>query len=542
MAQTITPEMQAARDKLLATGKYETYTNAAGGTNLRLKTAFQTNPVVAPTSTPAATPAVTSTATTANIGLRSSAEALGLNVDWSAETGPTINGTPVSTTGLQMTGNRWYGTQQQIDQLLSPYKQAAPVYQSQLTDETQKAFADYQAWASQPYVSEYAPQMESLISQIMTRQFNYDPATDTQAQLAIKEMTRNVLETMNSRGILNSTITENQVQQGAADLLPQYQQIAKTAFQDEGELLMSQVDMLMGVDETQYGRYQDEGKRYADVLGVVMDMDETQYQRWTDAYERRYQTQQDEIATATATAEAERQKTKDMYEKWSNDGYANNEVALYFGVDPGTLSKEAREAKVKREQEIEDKAISLKNQKTMADYQHSLSKKLAEQKETLKEDATDPKSMGTAEQVSRYYDYLTAFTGGGGGTISQKVAADPSVAPTLLMQNKKIIAGKIGNKLYEQLVSDINSMLGTQKSYGSLGEPTQSQYTTIVNKAYSMKNPTSENVEPASDETVVNYIINSGLTEPQQAQAIDALGIADALDIDLKKLDSEATK
>jgi len=542
MAQTITPEMQAARDKLLATGKYETYTNASGGADIRLKTAFQANPVATPIATPTATPAVTSTATTANIGLRSSAEALGLNVDWSAETGPTINGTPVSTTGLQMTGDRWYGTQQQIDRLLAPYTYKPQVEQQNQSPQVQSALTDYQQWASQPYVSEYAPQMESLISQIMTRQFNYDPATDTQAQLAIKEMTRNVLETMNSRGILNSTITENQVQQGVADLLPQYQQIAKTAFQDEGEMLMSQVDMLMGVDETQYGRYQDEGKRYADVLGVVMDMDETQYQRWTDAYERRYQTQRDEITDAQTKLENERQKTKDMYEKWDYDTYANNEVALFFGVDPGTLSKSAREAKIKREQEIEDKAISLKNQKTMADYQYNLSKKLAEQKETLKEDATDPKSMGTAEQVSRYYDYLTAFTGGGGGTISQKVAADPSVAPTLLMQNKKIIASKIGNKLYEQLVSDVNSMLGTQKSYGSLGEPTQSQYTTIVNKAYSMKNPTSENVEPASDKEVLSYIINSGLTEKQQAQAIDALGIADALDIDLNKLDSEVTE
>jgi len=50
MAKTRTAEQEAARARLLATGKYETYTNAAGRTDIRLKKEYQTNPT--PTTPP----------------------------------------------------------------------------------------------------------------------------------------------------------------------------------------------------------------------------------------------------------------------------------------------------------------------------------------------------------------------------------------------------------------------------------------------------------------------------------------------------------
>ena len=55
MAKTRTAEQEAARARLLATGKYETYTNAAGRTDIRLKKEYQTNPT--PTTPPAQTAA-----------------------------------------------------------------------------------------------------------------------------------------------------------------------------------------------------------------------------------------------------------------------------------------------------------------------------------------------------------------------------------------------------------------------------------------------------------------------------------------------------
>ena len=43
MAQTRTADQEAARARLLATGKYETYTDATGKTAIRLKKEYQTN-------------------------------------------------------------------------------------------------------------------------------------------------------------------------------------------------------------------------------------------------------------------------------------------------------------------------------------------------------------------------------------------------------------------------------------------------------------------------------------------------------------------
>ena len=51
MAKTRTADQEAARARLLATGKYETYTDATGKTDIRLKKEYQTNPT--PTTPPA---------------------------------------------------------------------------------------------------------------------------------------------------------------------------------------------------------------------------------------------------------------------------------------------------------------------------------------------------------------------------------------------------------------------------------------------------------------------------------------------------------
>lgn len=391
------------------------------------------------------------------VGLRDAAESQGLNVGWSQETGPTINGTPVSTSGLQMTGNKWYGSQEQINQLLSPFQQQATVYQSPYTQQTQQALGEYQDWAKQPYTAQYADEIEGMVKNILSRSFNYDPANDAQFQKASKELTRNVMESMNARGILNSTVTENQVQQGVSDLLPQYQQIARQQFMDEGNQLMSQIDMLMGIDETQYGRYQDEGERLANALGIVMDMDETQYKRWNDAYEKRYTVERDKITDAQATADAERQKIQDAWERVDNLRYVDNEAALILGVEPGTLSKEAKIAREDAEQRLKEQKQSLANQLAVINAQYNKEKKLSEMR-----DADSAETQGTQEQVNSYYMLRDIYFGGGNGTY----ANDPLKAYNWLMSHRQDNVSLMGEKLYNRLVGELENTMKTQKSYG----------------------------------------------------------------------------
>lgn len=310
-----------------------------------------------------------------NIGLRDYATQKGLNVGWNAEQGALINGNPINTQGLTNYGatpptgsqpNAFYGTQGQIDQLLAPYMAQQggatipppidPNVPPPVNPAVTQAATDYQTWVKQPYVAQYAPQIESLIKNILSRQFSYDPKNDAQFQQASQELTRNVMETMNSRGILNSTITENQVQQGVGNLLPQYQQIAKNAFQDEGNVLMSQVDMLMGVDETQYGRYQDQGANYLNAFNVVSQMDDTQYNRWKDAYTMRYNTERDKIADEQTALTNQRNAVNDAWNETDKLGYVSNAASLVLGVNPGTPSQSVREATTLRLQQLEDQA------------------------------------------------------------------------------------------------------------------------------------------------------------------------------------------
>jgi hypothetical protein len=335
-----------------------------------------------------------------------------------------------------------------------------PVYTP--NQDAQKALDDYNRWASQPYVSQYAPIIEEKVKEMLSRTFQYDPAKDTQFQLASKELTRNIMETMNARGILNSTVTENQIQQGIQQMLPQYQELARSRFMDEGQVLMSQVDMLMGLDETGYNRYMDEGQKKAKALEAVMQMDEIQYKRWKDAYEARYTEYKDKYNAEFNKIDVQRQKTQDAWNRVSELGYVDNQSAIILGVAPGTLSKEAREAKIRREQEIEDQKTALKNRLAEINAQYEKEKKIAE----LREETTtaDPSKLGTAEQTEYYYSLLDIYMGGGTGTY----ANDPYKAYQWLTgPGRAQNIAMVGQKLYDRLVSDVANAMQMQKAYST---------------------------------------------------------------------------
>jgi hypothetical protein len=394
------------------------------------------------------------------------AKSKGLSVGWTPETGPTINGNKIDTTGLQLVNNHWQGTQEQIDRLLSPY-----VYTSPNQGRIDQAQSSYEDWLKTPYASQYAPMIQGLVQQILGRQFNYNPANDAQFQQASKELTRNVLETMNARGILNSTVTENQVQQGVADLMPQYQQIARQNFMNEGQLLMSQVDMLTGLDQTAYGRYQDEGTRLAGALDTVMKMDDNQYQKWKDAYEIRYQTERDKVNDALTKAETDRQKIKDAWDRTSELGYVDNESSIILGVPAGTLSKEAREAKTRREEELADQRTSFSRQLALIDAQYEKEKKISALKDV---GSVAPETLGNENQVQQYYALRDIYFGGGNG----KYADKPLDAYNWLVSHTKENVGLIGQKLYDKLLVELTDAMKTEKTYGSINDVKPSDYKT----------------------------------------------------------------
>lgn len=492
-----TPEQQAARQALLDTGRYEEYTNAAGQIDVRLKGAGQAPVAPAPVMpTQPQIPAIS------------------------------MPNEPIVSEGVAVAPdrNRNIAGPMYADPTTGNYIQS-PIYHSPYTQQTQEALDNYNQWASQPYESQYADEIEAMVRDILSRTFDYDPADDAQFQRASKELTRNVMESMNARGILNSTVTENQVQQGVSDLLPQYQQIARQQFMDEGNQLMSQIDMLMGIDESQYGRYQDEGERLANALGIVMDMDEMQYKRWSEAYERRYRESRDKIADEQAAAEVERQKIQDAWKRVDDMRYADNETALILGIEPGTLSREAKIARDEAEQRLKEQKQSLANQLAVINAQYKKEKKLSEMR-----DADSAETQGTESQVSSYYTLRDIYFGGGSG----QYANDPLKAYNWLMSHRQDNVGLMGEKLYNRLVGELEETMKTQKSYGETGLTQSQEFTqknTVFKNALSMKNKILEDGEDteAGNAEIASYIVYSGLSKPsieevlQQTFTIDEL-------------------
>jgi hypothetical protein len=574
---TVQPASQlpASWQTLINTGQYETYTNASGGTEIRLK---QQTPTVAPaTTTPATTTPATADLTQyqndyqseinkrkainpndptisqltalrdtkianlygenyqAEIDKRKAAnpndpmiadlerlravKIQGLSDEELAKLGIDRNGNKV--VKQKVAGTTGAGDTK-LDSNGNPvFEPPDPTLPPTEYDAKEKEYlAKYEQWASQDWAAPYAAQLETKINEILSRTFNYDPATDTQLQLATKNMTRTVLEAMNSRGILNSTITENQVQQGVADLMPQYQQIARQQFQDEGTVLMSQVDMLMNANNTAYNQYMDEGERYAKALELVMSLSKESYTKWVDAEKLKYDKYIDSWNAEIKGIELQDAKIAAAWDRTSELGYVDNAASIILGVPAGTLSAAAREAKIKREQELEDQKTEWEQTKKEMELQYQYSVKLANAKESSSSSTTDTSKMGTSEQVTNYNQLYDIYMGGGSGTYKDNAYGAYQWLTTHKSQNVALV----GEKLYNQLLADVSDAMKVQKSYS--GETTTqqqfSQQNTVYTKAAAMKakvvagtydlqgNEIPEHPQ-YTDEEIVSYIVNSGL-------------------------------
>jgi len=112
----------------------------------------------------------------------------------------------------------------------------------------------------------------------------------------------------------------------------------------------------------------------------------------------RYNAAKDKITAEEKAVEAERTKIADAWESVNELGYADNAASIILGITPGTLSKEAREAKIKREQELEDSATSFAQQLAQIDAQYEKESKLAAERGTTTSEtglSTNAKSLLT---------------------------------------------------------------------------------------------------------------------------------------------------
>lgn len=324
------------------------------------------------------------------IGLRATAERAGANVGWSPETGATLNGAKVDTSGMVNHNNAYYGKPEDVYGLLATSK--AP---------------EYQAGGGM-----FKPEdIQGLVQKILNPQaFTFDASNPMLAsmmgqaeQVGNKAFNDNIAGlTGLTGGRLNSWAAgqASQAREGATQaILPQLYQMAYGMWNDGQDRNLTNLNALMGIDETMYGRSRDSfgDMRNAGLTGL--DIEGTKYNR-----------QMDEQDFSRGILESDRNYNRDVLE--SDRNYALN-MAQERRIASGGGASTA--------------------------------------------EADDLTALGTTEQLDAYYQFLDTFGGGGYGTYTGK----PTEAYNKLVSNRGQIEKMVGTKLYNQLLKDVKGLVST---------------------------------------------------------------------------------
>lgn len=166
------------------------------------------------------------------------------------------------------------------------------------------------------YTSKYQDQIDDLMSSILNReQFSYDPESDPTYQQYKESYTRNGQRAMQDTigqvsartGGLASSYASAAGQQtydgymsALADKIPELRQLAYSMYQDDLNNQRANLDMLMNMENADYGRYQDRLGQYntdrSFNYGTFSDDRNLNYGIYTDDRNYNYQMGRDEIA------------------------------------------------------------------------------------------------------------------------------------------------------------------------------------------------------------------------------------------------------
>ncbi|MCL6479070.1 MAG: hypothetical protein K6T65_11760 [Peptococcaceae bacterium] len=169
----------------------------------------------------------------------------------------------------------------------------------------------------QSEVSDILKQLKSRISE----PFTYDPSKDPVYQAILPQIQGKVMEQLNTRNILKSTITRDDLARATAEIIPQ---LASQAYQ----------------------RQQQQFSNLGTILSTLMGLESQQY-------ERERQAELDRIAAEQRRINQEQQKLTNAWDRVKSLGYVDNAASVVLGVPVGTPSYEAKNAAEERAQRLQ---------------------------------------------------------------------------------------------------------------------------------------------------------------------------------------------
>lgn len=199
--------------------------------------------------------------------------------------------------------------------------------------------------------------------------------------MATEYASNSTLQSLAGSGVLNSSATAERVARVVSELIPQYEQLA-------------------------YTRWNDYIGQLADTAQLVMNYDAQQFEYWKDAKDREFQEKQFQY-------QKQQDALENAWKRVDELGYVDNEASTILGVPVGTLSGEARLAKEQQEFELakmrEQAQIEYENNKALYQLKSELDKQQQEYTYQLEQrygTSRSSSSSANTTSLSTYQDII----------------------------------------------------------------------------------------------------------------------------------------
>lgn len=197
------------------------------------------------------------------------------------------------------------------------------------------------------YKSAYSATIDDLVNKAVNRQpFQYDPATDAAYQSYARQYTRlgdqaardTLADVSAQTGGLPSSYAVTAAEQARSnynqaltDKIPALMEAAYAKYRDEYNDTLAGINTLQGIDDSLYNRFATDRdfKENVRQFGLNYALDKAQFNEGKRQFNLNYKLDKDSA------------KFEKMLNTWTTLGYANKEVAKYFGIDKGTKTDDS---------------------------------------------------------------------------------------------------------------------------------------------------------------------------------------------------------
>ena len=293
------------------------------------------------------------------IPLRQTLENQGIKVDWNPETGQvTANGMLVDTSRMSLANGRYSASYEDINNIMQqvqgqqqPMQPQGPVgqYQQQVEQGQQEKqdimgkYSEQVAGITEEFQNRqplYTEDIQQSLRQAFGDPFEYDPNKDPSLQEAQKYAEREIVNAMNARGILNSSITRDEYASMLSSMIPKYESIAYDRYQTNINNQLKKVNVLRSLSQDDYRMYKDQVDF---TLNNLQNVTNNAINMIDDNLKTMYETTIELPLKLQETQAIERKNELDeAYDRLDMIGYVDNEIASITGIPAGTLTKDAK--------------------------------------------------------------------------------------------------------------------------------------------------------------------------------------------------------